>query len=138
VRHWAGMVCIVSMVAAPSARADMMPARDRGPPSGSAGGLHFSIQPAREKMPTGYYKSVSVVILDGCTTGQPNCILARSKNLVGMEVESVDGQYLRPENGMVREILDAFASKAGPATVTLALRSAAPDSGTIQVAFARR
>ena len=135
-RNGVGPVCLALLLGTSAVHADILPT-DRGLRSGSAGSLDFSIHSATEKMPTGYYKSVRVVVLDGCIEGQPNCVLARSKNLIGMEVKTVDGQYLRLENGMVRQILDAFANKSGPATVTLELHSPAPDGGTIKVSFAR-
>ena len=75
-------------------------------------------------------------MLDGCTDGQPNCILAHSRNLIGMEVETVDGQYLRPETGMVRQILDAFANKKIGPTVVIELYARASRE-MLKVSFAR-
>lgn len=59
-------------------------------------------------------------MLVGCTEGHANCMLRRSRNLIGLEVITVDGQDLRPEKGMVRQILD---SKAAAPTVALEFNS---------------
>ena len=55
-----------------------------------------------------------------------------------MEVDSVDGESLRPEVGMVRQIMDAFADKAAAPTITLELYSRAANSEAVKVDFARR
>jgi hypothetical protein len=129
------------MLVASNAHADIPPTPDRGPLTGSAGSLNFAIQPVQVEMgPENgphYYKTQQVAVLVGCTDGQPNCILAKSKNLIGMEVATVDGQELRPENGMVRQILDAFANKSAAQTVTIELFSRLPNSKSIKVSFAR-
>ncbi len=150
-RHGMRLLSLVLLMAT-AARADLLPTPDRGPRSGSAGGLDFSIHSVSVQMrPTqflgspdskgfriipGYSKTVEVVVLDGCIDGQPNCTLAHSRNLIGMEVETVDGQYLRPETGMVRHILDAFANKKAGATVLLELYFRASRE-TLKVSFAR-
>jgi hypothetical protein len=150
-RHRIRLVFLVVLTAT-TARADMLPTPDRGPHSGSAGGLDFSIHSVSVQMrPTqflgshdsrgiriipGYSKTVEVVVLDGCTDGRPNCTLAQSKNLIGMEVETVDGKYLRPETGMVRQILDAFANKKAGATVPFELYARASREAH-DVSFAR-
>ena len=119
-----------------------MPTPDRGPPIGDAGGLSFAVQSVVVQFgPVNgphYQKNEQVVVLTGCVDGQANCALAKSKNLIGMEVGSVDGKGLRPEVGMVRQIMDAFADKAAPATITLELYSTAANSQAIKVGFARR
>jgi hypothetical protein len=138
--HRTGLVCLL-LLAAATARADVLPTPDRGPPSGSAGGLDFSIRSVTFKMGPAlgphYWKTEQVVVLDDCIDGQPNCTLAKSKNLIGTKVETVDGQSLRPQDGMVRQILDAFANKGAGATITLELHSRASGGGTIKVSFAR-
>jgi hypothetical protein len=54
-----------------------------------------------------------------------------------MEVQSVDGQDLRTENGMVRQIMDAFERKDTARTVILELYSRRSNSAPVKVAFAR-
>jgi len=146
-RNLIGLVCLV-LAAASTAFADMLPTPDRGPSSGNAGGLDFSIQTVTFEMGPvlgpHYSKTGQAVVLDGCTDGTPNCSLARSKNIIGMEVETVDGQYLRPQNGLVRQILDAFANKKAGPTIVLELWRRPPGGGTIgadnettKVSFAR-
>jgi hypothetical protein len=142
-----GLVCFV-LLAASTAFADILPTPDPGPSSGNAGGLDFSIQSVTVEMGPvlgpHYSKTGQIVVLDGCTDGQPNCSLARSKDLIGMEVETVDGQYLRPQNGLVRQILDAFANRTAGATIVLELwrrpsggGTIGSDNETIKVSFAR-
>jgi hypothetical protein len=67
-----------------------------------------------------------------------NCKLDRSRNLIGLEVLTVDGQDLRPEKGMVRQILDAFDSKTAAPTVTLKFNSRDSNGEPIKVTFARQ
>jgi hypothetical protein len=135
-RRWIGVVCLVLLVAS-TAHADIPPPPDRGPPSGSAGGLDFAIQWVSVQLPQGYSRSVRVVVLNGCSDGQPNCSLAHNRNLIGMEVDKVDGQDLQPETGMVQQILDAFANKTASKTIVLEFYERAPNEGTITVGFAR-
>ncbi|MGA2087878.1 MAG: hypothetical protein ABSG66_03060 [Stellaceae bacterium] len=85
-----------------------------------------------------YYKTNQIAVLTGCTDGQPNCALAKSKKLIGMEVISVDGQDLRPETGRVRQILDAFANQAAGRTVLLELYARGSNNQSVKVSFARR
>lgn len=131
---------LLALVLASAALADILPTPDKGPPIGSAGGLDFQVESALYMMgPPGrqYSKQEQIVVLTGCTEGRRNCSLAKRKNLIGMQVESVDGAYLRPENGMIQQIIDAFARKgAGPAVT---LEFSARDGGqTAQsVAFRR-
>ena len=136
------LACIALALAVSAARADILPTPDRGPPLGEAGGLSFEVRWVEYQMgPAGgphYQKRGQVVVLVGCDEGQANCALARSKALIGMEIASVDGARLRPERGMVRQIMDAFANKAAAPTITLELYSRADDIQTIEVAFARR
>ena len=136
-RHRIKLVCLALMLTASTARADILPEPDRGPPMASAGGLDFAIQSVEVKFPPGYTKTLQVAVLTGCTDGHPNCELARSRNLIGMEVLTVDDQYLRPENGMVRQIVDAFERKSDARTVTLELFSRASNSESIKISFAR-
>jgi hypothetical protein len=125
-----------------AALADIAPTPDRGPPIGDAGGLTFTVQSVQVAFGPAngphYYKTEQVVVLTGCAEGAPNCALARAKNLVGMEVDAVDGRALRPEIGMVRQILDAFADAKAPATIALTLYARAADSKPNEVTFARR
>jgi hypothetical protein len=65
-------------------------------------------------------------------------MLARSGNLIGMEVLTVDGEYLQPENGRVQQIVDAFANKSAGRSVTLELYSRGSGNESIKVSFARR
>ena len=132
------LVCFAFIFTAFTARADIAPEPDRGPLMASAGGLDFAIRSVVVKFPPGYTKTLQVAVLVGCTDGHPNCRLARSKNLIGMEVLTVDGEYLRPENGMVRQIVDAFEHKAAAGTVMLELFSRGSGNQSIKVSFARR
>ncbi len=135
-RHRIGLLCLTLMLATSIARGDILPTPDRGPPMGSAGGLDFSIQSVEVEM-HGYSKTIQVAVLVGCADERPNCKLARSRNFIGMEVLTVDGQDLQPQKGMVRQILDAFQSKAAAQTVTLELYSRASKGEPIKVSFAR-
>ncbi len=141
-RHQIGTIGLALMLAAAPASADILPTPDAGPPMGSAGGLDFAIQSVQLEMgPVNgphYYKTHQIAVLTGCTDGKPNCALAKSKKLIGMEVISVDGQDLRLETGMVRQILDAFANQAAAPTVTLELFSRGSNSQPVNIAFARR
>jgi hypothetical protein len=136
------MACLALTLAVSTALGDILPTPDRGPPIGEAGGLSFEVRWVEVQFgPVNgmhYQKRLQVVALVGCVDGRPNCALARSKNLIGMEVRSVDGASLRPERGMVRQIMDAFADKAAPPTIALELYSLAANSEAIEVAFARR
>jgi hypothetical protein len=137
-RHRIKLVCLALMLAGAAARADILPEPDRGPPMATVGGLDFAIQSVEVKYPPGYTKTLPVVVLTGCTDGHRNCELARSKNLIGMEVLMVDGEDLRPENGRVQQIVDAFERKSAAKTVTLELYSRGSGSESIKVSFARR
>ena len=137
-RHRIKLVCLAFMLAASTARGDIAPEPDRGPPMATAGGLDFAIQSVVVKFPPGYTKTLPVVVLTGCTDEHPNCRLARSRNLIGMEVLTVDGEYLRPENGRGQQIVDAFERKGAGRTVTLELYSRGSESESIKVSFARR
>ncbi len=124
-RQRIGLPCLALMLTVSIARADILPTPDRGPPMGSAGGLDFAVQSIKVEMgPVNgphYSKTRQVVVLVGCTDGHPNCQLARSRNLIGMEVGAIDGAYLRPDKGMVRQIIDAFAREGATGMVTLEL-----------------
>jgi len=136
------LACLALMLAASTARGDILPTPDRGPPMGEAGGLSFEVRWVEFEMgPLNgphYQKRGQVVVLVGCDEERPNCALAKSKRLIGMEVGSVDGASLRPERGMVRQIIDAFADKTAAPTIALELYSRAANSEAIEVAFARR
>lgn len=136
--RWISLSCLAALLAGSAAYADITPVPDRGPPTGSAGGLDFAIQSVQSTFPGGYTKTLQVVVLTGCEDGKPNCTLAHSRNLIGMEVDSVNGVSLQPENGMVQQIIDAFAAKSNAKTVTLELYSRAANSAAIAVAFTRR
>lgn len=127
----------LALAAAGAARADLLPTPDHGPPVGDAGGLTFSVEWVAIKMPPGYTKNEQVVRLTGCTEGRDNCTLAHAKNLIGMEVQEVDGHGLSPERGMVKEIQDAFARKDGGPRVTLTLYGREQDSPALEVSFKR-
>jgi hypothetical protein len=135
-RDWIRLCCLALMLAVSPARGDILPTPDRGPPMGTAGGLDFAVESVQVEM-HGYSKTQQVAVLVGCTDGHPNCKLARARNLIGMEVQSVDGQDLRTENGMVRQIMDAFERKDTARTVILELYSRRSNSEPVKVAFAR-
>jgi hypothetical protein len=137
-RHRIMLACLALGLAAMPARGDILPEPDHGPPMASAAGLDFAVQSVEVKFPPGYTKTQEVAVLVGCEEGHPNCRLARSKNLIGMEVLSVDDQSLRPEYGIVRQIVDAFTRKSDDRTVTLELYSRAVGGEPIKVSFARR
>ena len=137
-RHRITLACLAFMLAAATARADIAPEPDRGPPMATAGGLDFAIQSVVVKFPPGYTMTLPVVVLTGCTAGHRNCRLARFRNLIGMEVLTVDGQYLRPENGRVQQIVDAFERKSAARSVTLELSSRGSGNESIKVSFVRR
>ncbi len=135
--HRIKLVCLSLVLVASTARGDILPVPDRGPPMASVAGLDFAIQSVEVKFPPGYKKRLQVAMLVGCTDGHPNCALAKSRNLIGMEVLEVDGEYLRPENGRVQHIVDAFTRKSAAETVTLELVSRESNKDAIQVTFAR-
>src|SRR5208282_1255264 len=140
-RNRIGLIGLALMLAAAPAGADILPTPDAGPPMGSAGGLDFAIQSVQVEMgPVNgphYYKTHQIAVLTGCTDGKPNCALAKSRKLIGMEVISVDGQDLRLETGMVRQIMDAFANQAAGRTVSLELFRRPSNGESIKVSFAR-
>jgi len=141
-RHRIGLVCLALMLAAAPAGADILPTPDAGPFMGSAGGLDFAIQSVQVEMGPAngphYYKTHQIAVLTGCTDGKPNCALAKSKNLIGMEVVSVDGRDMRPEIGRVRQIMDAFANQAAAHTVILELYARGSNNQAVKISFARR
>lgn len=140
-RHRIGLPCLALMLTVSIARADILPTPDRGPPMGSAGGLDFAIQSIKVEMgPVNgphYSKTAQIAVLVGCTDGQPNCELAKSRHLIGMEVLTVDGQNLRREKGMVQQIIDAFAREGATRMVTLELFSRGSQNEPIKISFAR-
>ena len=123
------LVCFVFILTAFTARADEAPIPDHGPPMATVAGLEFAVQSVwlQSSNWMQHSHSLQVVVLTGCTDGHPNCRLAKSKNLIGMEVDSVDDAELQTEHGMVQQFIDAFANKTGKQTVTLELFSRAPD-----------
>ena len=133
---------LASALAASAALADLAPIPDHGPPTGGAGGLDFAVQWVTVEMGPAngphYTKKEQIVALTGCAEGTPNCALAQSKNLIGMEVEDVDGAPLDPQKGMVGMILAAFADPKAPATITLTLYPRGADGKPVEVKFARR
>lgn len=114
----------------------------RGPLAADAGGLSFVVHSVQVAFGPAngphYQKTEQVVVLTGCADPTPNCKLAKTKNLVGMEVSAVDGMGLAPEKGMVAQILAAFADPKAPATIALTLYGRAADSQPVEVKFARR
>jgi hypothetical protein len=114
----------------------------RGLPIADGGGPTFSVQSVQLALGPAngphYSKTEQVVVRTDCAAETPNCAPARAKNLVGMEVVSVDGVGLAPEKGMVRQILNAFANAKAPATVALILYGHAADSQPVEVAFRGR
>ncbi len=135
-------LAMASALAASAALADLAPIPDHGPATGAAGGLDFAVQWVEVEMGPAngphYTKNQQIVALTGCDEGAPNCALARSKNLIGLEVDAVDGKPLMPQKGMVQMILDAFADPKAPATITLTLYPRGADGKPIEIAFARR
>ena len=133
---------VLAPLVVPAAWADIAPTPDRGPPAGDAGGLSFMVQSVEVEMGPAngphYSKTQQVVVLTACAEGAPNCALARVKGAVGLEVVAVDGMGLTPEQGMVRQILAAFADSDAPATIRLTLYGRAADSQPVEVKFARR
>ena len=130
-------LCLSLLLAVP-AGADIAPPPDQGPASASAAGLDFALQSRQVRMPPGYYKTYPVVVLTGCTEGTANCKLAHAKNLIGMEVSTVDGSFLQPQIGRVQQIVNAFTSKSGPKTVTLELYSRDTSDKPFTVSFAKQ
>lgn len=135
-RHRLKLLCLALLLASP-ALADIAPPPDQGPPSASVAGLDFAMQTGQVRMPPGYYKTFPIVVLVGCMEGTANCTLAHAKNLIGMEVGTVNGAYLRPEIGRIKQIVDAFTRKSDAKTVTLELYSPAPDIEPFKVSFAK-
>ena len=141
-RNGIALVCFALTLAATAAQGDILPPPDHGPPIGEAGGLSFAVQSVQVEFGPAngphYQKTEQVVVLTGCAEGAPNCALAKSKALIGMEVAAVDGAGLRLDVGMVRQIMNAFADKAAPATIALQFYARAANSQPITVEFARR
>lgn len=125
-------VLIALLLAAPAA-ADMPPTPDAGPSTATIAGLDFAVQDARVRMPPGYYKTFPVAVLTGCQKRHANCRRARA--LIGMEVQSVNGESLQPEQGMLHQLGDIFAHAGKPVTMELYRR----DGGlTANVSFSPR
>lgn len=136
------LLCLTLILAASTALADIAPIPDRGPPLGNVAGLDFMVRWVKVEMGPAngphYTKSHQVVVLTGCTDGHPNCALAKSKDLIGMEVGLADGADLRPDKGMIQQIIDAFARKTGSETVVLEFYSRVAGREPVKIAFARR
>jgi len=128
----AGLALLLALA---GARADIAPTPDAGPFLATIAGLEFEIQNVEVKMPPGYTKTFEVAVLTGCTAGHANCWLAASRHLIGMEVESVDGEDLRPELGRLHQIADIFAHAKGPVKIELYRRDGGQQA---TVSFARR
>ncbi len=127
----------VYILAAFAARADIAPEPDRGPPMATVSGLDFAVQSVQVEFgPQNgphYYKTLQTVVLTGCTDGHPNCRIAKSKRLIGMEVLSIENASLQPEHGMVQQIIDAFSRSRR--TVTLELFARGSKNDPIKVTF---
>ena len=136
-RHQIKLLCLALLLAAP-ALADIAPPPDQGPPSASVAGLDFAMQTGRARMPPGYYKTFPIIVLVGCTEGTANCTLAHSNNVIGMEVDTVDGDYLRPEVGRITQIVNTFKSKPGAKTVALKFSPKGSGGQTVTVSFAKQ
>ena len=129
---FAGLALLVPLAAA---YADLPPTPDAGPFAVSVAGLDFKIMDVHVKYPPGYYKTFPMAVLTGCKATHANCRLAKAKNLIGMEVQTANGEYLKPEQGQLHMLQDAFAHAKGPVTLELYRR----ESGeTAKVDFARR
>jgi hypothetical protein len=116
-------VCFALMLGTSAMRADIAPTPDAGPATANAAGLKFELQSVEVKYPPGYTKTFEVAVLTGCVERHPNCKLAHAKNLIGMEVESVDGESLRPEEGRLRQLAKAFAHAKKPVALELYRRT---------------
>ncbi len=128
-------MCVVLLLMAGTAFADILPPPDKGPRAGTAAGLEFTIDSVSFEMPGGYIKSGEVVVLTGCVDGHRNCTLARARHLIGWEVAAVDGQGLDPRKGRITQILDALAGQAGSKSVTLELWSRGRNGKPVTVSF---
>ncbi len=125
--------CLALLLAGGVASADILPVPDRGPPMADVAGLTFMVQNVSVKFPPGYSKTLQVAVLTGCAEGTPNCRLAKSRRLIGMEVNSANDVSLRPEDGMVRQIVNAFRHNK---RVTLELYRRGAGGEPIEVRFA--
>jgi hypothetical protein len=125
--------CLVILLAASAASADILPVPDRGPPMADVAGLTFQVQDVSVRFPPGYSKTLQVAVLTGCADGTPNCRLAKSRGLIGMEVNSANDVSLEPEQGMVRQIVDAFRRSK---SVTLELYRRGAGGEPVKVRFA--
>ena len=125
-----------------AALADIAPTPDRGPPAGDAGGLSFTVQPVQVEFGPAngphYYKTEQVVVLTGCADPTPNCKLAKTKNLVGMEVSAVDGMGLRAGKGHGRADPRRLRRSQSAGDDRADALWAAADSQPVEVKFARR
>ncbi len=125
------------LLIASAAQGDIPPEPDRGPTSASVAGLDFAFQSIQVLRPGGFYRSQDVPVLIGCTNGHPNCQVAKSKTLIGMEVYSVDSVELQSQNGKIQQLVDAFTSKTAPKTVTLELFKRGSDGKSVFIPFQR-
>jgi len=135
------LILIALSLLASGALADILPTPDRGPPAGRAGDLDFAIQWVEVGIPPvspRYHKREQAVILVSCAEGRPNCRLAHARNLIGREIYAVGDQPLRPEAGMISQIIDAFSQKPAPREVTLEFAPATTDGKPVTVAFSPR
>ncbi len=137
-RNLARLMALGLLLSASASRADILPRPDRGPSYGSAAGLEFSVNWVKVPFPPRhprYFKRAQAAILASCDDPSPNCRLARSRGVIGMEVLSVNGQDLRPENGLVLQILNAFAQRAPGSRVTLEFIAPGSRGEPIKVEF---
>ncbi|MGD1038694.1 MAG: hypothetical protein ABR878_16290 [Roseiarcus sp.] len=79
-----------------------------------------------------------VAELVGCVDGRPNCALARSKKLIGMEVQGIDGQNFRDDLNVAEQIIGAFHREGAAATIELDFQSNASTGEPVRVEFSRR
>jgi len=122
------------LIAAP-AIADIPPIPDAGPTTLAVAGLDFTIQPVTVRYPPGYSKTFQTAVLTGCAEHHPNCRLAQAKNLIGMEVDSLNGEALNPRPGRLAMIREAFQHATGDVTIAFFRRGGGEK---LTVAFARR
>ena len=127
------LIAVALLLAISAAAADILPEPDHGPAQAIVAGLKFELGSAEVKYPPGYTKTFQVAVLAGCVERHPNCALAHAKNLIGMEVESVNGESLRPEEGRLRQLARAFAHAKQPVALELYRRTGG-ESATIRFA----
>lgn len=129
---------LLALLLMSGARADILPTPDRGPPTASVMGLDFEVRQVSVKFPTGYYKTLQVAVLAGCTEGRPNCRLAKARGVIGMEVLSVNGETVEDTGrGRLQGIIDAFTAPSPDHTVVLELYARDKGGSPLKVTFVR-